>query len=513
MAESTESQLEPNLNELMAVRRQKLDKLRREGIDPFGHAYRRTHHAAEIHARFDQLEGQSARLAGRLMAFRSHGKATFADLLDASGRIQLFVRVNDVGPEAYERFLALDIGDIVGVEGEIFRTRKGEISLRVTDWTLLTKALRPLPAKWHGLRDVELRYRRRYVDLIVNAQSRRTAIARSLTLQSIRRFLDERGFLEVETPVLQTIYGGAAARPFRTHHNALDLDLYLRIALELHLKRLIVGGLEKVYEIGRVFRNEGISTRHNPEFTMLEVYEAYADYHDMMRLTEEMIATVAERVTGSTEVVYQGQRLQFRPPWPRVRFPDLLEDVIGLDLRELRDDASAQEIAERYRLEVEPPVTVKAVLDELIDRFIEPRLVQPTFLIDYPVALSPLAKRIPDEPHLTYRFEAICMGTELANAFSELNDPIDQRQRFLAQLAERAKGDEEAHMLDEDFIEALEYGMPPTGGLGIGIDRLVMLLTDSPSIRDVILFPLLRPLPRFEPAAVEPGEAVEPSHE
>jgi len=481
------------VQDLIAVRRRKLDRWRERGIDPFGQRYERTHTAAEIVDGFERLEGTEVRVAGRLMGMRSHGKAAFADLQDRSGRIQLYARFDDLGAESYEAFGELDLGDIVGVRGRVMRTRKGEISVQVTQWTLLAKSLRPLPTRWYGLKDVELRYRRRYVDLIVNEDSRRRALARSRIVATIRRCLDERGFIEVETPVLQAVYGGAAARPFITHHNALDMDLYLRIALELHLKRLIVGGLERVYEIGRVFRNEGISTRHNPEFTMLELYQAYADYTDMMALTEELVAEAARAVTGGTRVSYQGRMLDLAPPWRRLRLPDALREAAGVDYEEVADEDGARRVAARLNLEMDKPPTPAAVFDALIDKYIQPELVQPTFLYDYPVAMSPLAKKMPDQPLLTYRFEAIVAGSELANAFSELNDPDDQRERFQQQLEERRRGDDEAHPLDEDFLMALEYGMPPTGGLGIGIDRLTMLLTDAPSIRDVILFPLLRP--------------------
>ena len=481
---------------VLAVRRRKLNLLRERGVDPFGGRYDRTHTAAEVVSAFDELEGSTVRVAGRLIGFRTHGKVAFADLQDLSGRIQLYARVDDLGAQGYEDFSGLDLGDIIGAEGEVMRTRRGEISVHVRSWRLLTKSLRPLPDQWYGLKDVELRYRRRYVDLIVNEASRQRALARSRMITAIRRYLDARGFIEVETPVLQTVYGGAAARPFVTHHNALDLDLYLRIALELPLKRLIVGGLERVYEIGRVFRNEGLSTRHNPEFTMLELYQAYADYTDMMALTEELVAETARAVTGDTRVEYQGRALDFTPPWRRLRFPEALRDAAGVDVEEVADDRGARQVAARRGLELDKPPTPAAVFDELIDRYIQPDLVQPTFLYDYPIALSPLARRIPDEPLLTYRFEAIVVGNELANAFSELNDPDDQRERFRAQLELRRQGDDEAHPSDEDFLEALEYGMPPTGGLGIGMDRLAMLLTDAASIRDVILFPLLRP--RYE---------------
>ncbi|ADU50270.1 lysyl-tRNA synthetase [Thermaerobacter marianensis DSM 12885] len=481
------------LQEVLKARRAKLDFWRRRGVDPFGRRYDTTHHARDVVEQFGQLEGQVVRVAGRVMGLRRHGRAAFADLQDVSGRLQLLARVGPLPEDEYRAFLELDRGDWIGAEGTVIRTRRGEISVEVTGFVLLGKSLYPLPEKWHGLRDVDLRYRQRYVDLVVNPQVLETFKIRSKVIREIRAFLDRRGFYEVETPVLHLIYGGAAARPFITHHNALDLDLYLRIALELHLKRLIVGGMERVYEIGRVFRNEGISTRHNPEFTMLELYQAFSDYEGMMELTEQLVSHVAQAVHGTPVVRYQGQEIDFTPPWRRLSFAQALEEMAGVRLDDVLTEDGARRVAQERALELTKDPTPAAVLDELVDVYVQPRLVQPTFLYDYPVVLSPLARRIPDRPHLTYRFEALVAGMEIANAFSELNDPDDQRQRFEEQLAARARGDEEAHQMDEDYIHALEIGLPATGGLGIGIDRLVMLMTDSPSIRDVILFPLMRP--------------------
>ncbi len=481
------------LDELVRRRRANLEALRRSGVDPYGQRYQVSHACRQVVDGFDGLAGQPVRVAGRLMALRRHGGSAFGDLRDQSGRLQVYFRRDRLGA-AYDLLIDhVDLGDILGVSGDVFRTKKGEISVDAAEYAVLAKCLRPLPEKWRGLKDIETRYRQRYVDLIVNPGVRETFLSRSLAVRSIRAFLDERGFVEVETPVLHTLYGGAAARPFVTHHNALDLELYLRIALELHLKRLVVGGLERVYEIGRVFRNGGISTRHNPEFTMLELYQAYADYTDMMALTEELVAHVFRTVRGTTSVAYQGQALDFSPPWPRLDFSEAFEKYSGVDVADLDDDARAAEVACRLELQLGRPPTAATVIEAVLDRRVLPNLVGPCFLVDYPLSISPLARRIPDRPHLTYRFEAICAGRELANAFSELNDADDQRQRFLAQAMERAKGDEEAHVMDEDYLRALEVGLPPTGGLGIGIDRLVMFLTDAPSIRDVILFPLLRP--------------------
>jgi lysyl-tRNA synthetase class 2 len=419
---------------------------------------------------------------------------TFADLLDGSGKIQLMARINTLGQEAYERFGDLDVGDLLGVEGTVLKTRTGETTVEVRQFWLLAKALRPIPEKWHGLKDVEVRYRQRYLDLIANPSVREIFVKRALLLRAIRQFLDERGFLEVETPILQPVYGGALARPFITHHNALDMDLYLRIAPELYLKRLLVGGFERVYEIGRNFRNEGIDARHNPEFTMLEAYQAYADYHDIMRLVEELIAFVAQSVLGTTTITYQGHTIDLTPPWRRLSLMDALKEVTGVDFLAFRDDDErARAIGRQLGLSIEPTDHWGRVLDEALKKKVVPTLIQPTFLLDYPVEISPLAKRKPDDPTMTERFQGFIGGLEVANAFSELNDPLDQRERFEMQQRLRERGDVEAHPLDWDFVTALEYGMPPTGGLGIGIDRLMMLFTNSPSIREVILFPLLRP--------------------
>ncbi len=473
----------------------KLQRWRKRGIDPFAVTrFDRTHQVAEIQAQFEALQGQTVRIAGRLLALRAHGKLTFADLLDGSGKIQLMARINTLGQEAYERFGDLDVGDLLGVEGTVLKTRTGETTVEVRQFWLLAKALRPIPEKWHGLKDVEVRYRQRYLDLIANPSVREIFVKRTLLLRAIRQFLDERGFLEVETPILQPVYGGALARPFITHHNALDMDLYLRIAPELYLKRLLVGGFERVYEIGRNFRNEGIDARHNPEFTMLEAYQAYADYHDIMRLVEELIAFVAQSVLGTTTITYQGHTIDLTPPWRRLSLMDALKEVTGVDFLAFRnDDERARAIGRQLGLSIEPTDHWGRVLDEALKKKVVPTLIQPTFLLDYPVEISPLAKRKPDDPTMTERFQGFIGGLEVANAFSELNDPLDQRERFEMQQRLRERGDVEAHPLDWDFVTALEYGMPPTGGLGIGIDRLMMLFTNSPSIREVILFPLLRP--------------------
>lgn len=483
----------PKLSELMKVRRDKLSKLRADGVDPFGERFERTHHVRELLERFSELEGLEVAVAGRIMAMRGHGKATFADLHDASGKIQLHVRLDLLGEEIYRRFQDLDIGDIIGVRGSLFRTRRGEISIQVHEFTLLTKSLRPLPEKWHGLKDIDLRYRQRYVDLTVNPEVRETFVTRSRLISAIRAFLDQRGYIEVETPILTTLAGGAAARPFTTYHNALGMQIYLRIATELYLKRLIVGGFDKVYEIGKNFRNEGISTKHNPEFTVLELYQAYADYNDMMEITENLFYYLAMEVLGTSRLTYQGTSLDLTPPWPRMSMLDGVREFAGVDLEDLKGDEDSRVLARSLGLDVEERATKVQVVERLVEEFVEPHLTGPVFLLDHPTEISPLAKRKKDNPELTYRFELFIAGFELANAFTELNDPIDQRERFEQQLAEKAKGNEEAHAMDEDFIRALEFGMPPTGGLGIGIDRLVMLFTDSPSIRDVILFPLMRP--------------------
>lgn len=480
-------------SEHVRVRRQKMEALRAKGIDPFGHRFERTHHARDIVEGFERLEGSTVRVAGRLMAMRSHGKATFADLLDISGRIQLYAKLDQLGQDAYELFTSLDIGDIVGVEGKVFRTRRGEVTVEIGRFDLLSKSLRPLPEKWHGLADVDLRYRQRYLDLIVNPEVREVFLKRTAIVRAVRAFLDSRGYIEVETSAMHTIPGGATARPFITHHNALDIDLYLRIALELHLKRLIVGGLEKVYEIGRVFRNEGISTKHNPEFTMLELYEAYADYTDMMNLAEDLIHYVAIQVLGQAKVDYQGNTIDLTPPWPRKTMVEAVRERTGVDFGAIDTDEDARAAARRLGVEIDSQATRGKALSEIYEELVEPTLISPVFVTDHPIEISPLAKKREDDPRYTYRFELIIGGREMANAFSELNDPIDQRERFEAQAALRAQGDDEAHRMDEDFLRALEHGMPPTGGMGIGIDRLVMLLTNQSSIRDVILFPTMRP--------------------
>ncbi|MCL0101121.1 lysine--tRNA ligase [Peptococcaceae bacterium] len=476
----------------MQARRDKLEQLIQEGIDPYGGRFVRTHTAKEILDNFEEIEGKSVVLAGRIIAKRGHGKAGFANLQDLSGVIQIYGRLDDLGGEKYKLFQKLDIGDIVGVEGTVFKTRKGEVTIALKDISMLSKSLRPLPEKWHGLKDIDLRYRQRYVDLIVNPDVRNTFIVRSRVIRSIRDFLDERGFLEIETPMMHPIAGGAAARPFVTHHNALDMDLFLRIAPELYLKRLLVGGFEKVYEINRNFRNEGISTRHNPEFTMLELYQAYADYTDMMNLTEELISSVSKEVLGTTSVHYMGNDVKLDAPWTRMTMLEAIEKYSEVDFSDMDFD-EAKSKAEELGIEVDECKTTGDVLNEVFEQKVEPNLIQPTFIMDYPVEISPLAKRKKDNPKLTYRFELFIFGCEVANAFSELNDPIEQKKRFLEQLKKRQAGDEEAHVMDEDYIRALEYGMPPAGGLGIGIDRLVMLFTNSPSIRDVILFPLMKP--------------------
>lgn len=484
--------MEPRLKEMMAARRQKVEEFRRRGINPYGQRYIRTHSAKDVKSNFEALEGSQVSVAGRIMSKRTHGKAGFMHIQDASGRIQIYGSLDALGEEAYDLFKKLDVGDIVGVQGEVFITKTGEISIRAGEVTILAKCLRPLPEKWHGLRDVELRYRQRYLDLIVNPGVRRVFLLRSSIIRAIREFLDGRGFIEVETPAMHVIPGGAAARPFVTHHNALDMDLYLRIALELHLKRLLVGGLERVYEIGRVFRNEGISTRHNPEFTMLELYQSYSDYHEMMELTEQLLCYVANRALGTAVINYQGNEIDLTPPWPRITLTEIISRYTGVDITRLRTEDDARREAERLGLTVMPGTTRGKIINEIFENLVEPRLISPTFVVDYPVDISPLAKRREDNPELTYRFEAFVAGMEVANAFSELNDPDDQRERFLEQARQREKGDQEAHEIDEDFLRALEYGMPPAGGLGIGIDRIVMILTDSPSIREVILFPTLK---------------------
>ncbi len=480
------------LNELMQARRDKLAAIIDKGIEPFGRHYESTHHAQEILDNFEELEGKRVRVAGRIMAIRGHGKAGFANLRDMSGQIQLYLRQDVLGDESYDLVHQFDMGDIIGAEGDVFRTRTGEISIKVAVVEFLTKALRPLPEKWHGLKDVEIRYRQRYLDLIVNPEVQRAFLVRSRMIQSLRRTLDSRGFLEVETPMMHAIAGGAAAKPFVTHHNALDMKLYMRIAPELYLKRLIVGGFEKIYELNRVFRNEGISIKHNPEFTLLELYQAFADYDAVMKLTEEVIASVAQEVLGTTQITYQGQAIDLTPPWRRISMSEAVKQYSGIDFSTIHTLEEARKAADSIGVHYEPGHGIGGILNVIFEEKAEEHLVQPTFIVRYPTEISPLAKRCKDDPDFTDRFEGFIFGREIANGFSELNDPIDQRERFLGQVAQRESGDSEAHMMDEDFVTALEYGMPPTGGLGIGIDRLAMFLTDSYSIRDVILFPHMR---------------------
>ncbi|MGG1550390.1 MULTISPECIES: lysine--tRNA ligase [Paenibacillus] len=490
---------EVELNELLVIRRNKLDELQSLGVDPFGSKFVRTHTAKDIldayqdktKEELDETEVEVS-LAGRIMQKRSMGKASFAHLQDITGKIQIYVRQDALDANKYQAFDLLDLGDIVGVTGVVFKTKTGETSIKVQSLEVLTKSLLPLPDKFHGLSDVELRYRQRYVDLIMSQDVRETFILRSKIIQSMRRYLDALGFLEVETPTLHSVAGGASARPFKTHHNALDMPLHMRIAIELHLKRLIVGGLEKVYEIGRVYRNEGISTRHNPEFTMIELYEAYADYKDIMKLTEEVIAHIAQEVLGTTTVQYGDHEVNLAVGWRRVSMVDAIKEVKGVDFSVHMSNEEAHRLAKEHNVPVEPHMTFGHIVNQFFETFVEETLIQPTFIYGHPLEISPLAKKNPEDPRFTDRFELFIVAREHANAFTELNDPIDQRERFEAQLREKEQGNDEAHEMDEDFIRALEYGMPPTGGLGIGIDRLVMLLTNAPSIRDVLLFPLMR---------------------
>ena len=478
-------------------RRQKLESLVAVGESPYFNRFPAPDPVASLLERYAGIEGEDKsephRVAGRLMIKREHGKAAFYVLRDATGSIQLYGNVNNLGHDGFAAYCDFDIGDIVGVAGPVFRTRRGELSIEVESIILLAKALRPLPEKWHGLTDVEIRYRQRYLDLIANEAVHRAFAVRSRVLSSIRRFMDERDFLEVETPILQTIPGGATARSFETHHNALDLELYMRIALELHLKRLIVGGFDKVYEIGRIFRNEGISTKHNPEFTMLESQQAYADYNDVMEMVEQLVAHVAQEVLGTLKVVYRGDEIDLTPPWRRVTLREIIKQQSGVDFVEYPDRDRLKAKLDELGVEVDPAAAWGKLVDELLSTFVEPKLIQPTFIIDYPVELSPLARPKDNDSSLVERFEGFIGGIEIANCFSELTDPAEQRSRFAEQVAQREAGDVEAGHMDDDFLTALEYGMPPSGGAGLGIDRLTMILTDSPSIRDVIFFPLLKP--------------------
>ncbi|HHY91449.1 MAG TPA: lysine--tRNA ligase [Clostridiales bacterium] len=486
---------ETNLSELLQVRRDKLQRLKEEGKDPFQiEKYDVNAFSMDIKENFEEMEGKAVSIAGRIMAKRTMGKATFIDIQDKQGRIQCYVRQDAIGQEEYERFVTYDIGDIVGVEGTVFRTKHGEISVKASAILLLCKSLQILPEKWHGLKDPDLRYRQRYVDLIVNPEVKKTFVLRSKIIKAIRRFLDERDFLEVDTPILNTIAGGAAARPFITHHNTLDIDMYLRIANELYLKRLIVGGFDRVYEMGRMFRNEGMSIKHNPEYTAIELYQAYADFHDMMELTEQLVAYVAQEVLGTTKITYQGKEIDLAPPWTRMTMEEAVKKYADVDFSKIDTDEEAIQIAKAKGIEITKGMKRGHVINALFEEYAEKHFLQPTFITHHPVEVSPLAKRDPEDPRRTKRFEAFINTWEIANAFSELNDPIDQRQRFEEQLKQRELGDEEAHAMDEDFINALEVGLPPTGGLGIGVDRLIMLLTDSASIRDVILFPTMKPI-------------------
>lgn len=483
-----------NLNEMRLLRRQKLEDLRQAGKDPFVYEkYDVTEYSQEIKDKYEAYEGKIVSVAGRIMSKRGHGKIMFLDLQDSQGRIQLFAR-KDVLEDSYEDVKAWDIGDIVGIKGEVFTTKAGEISIRLTSAALLSKSLQILPEKFHGLKDMDLRYRQRYVDLIVNPENREVFIKRSKIIKAVREYLDNLGFLEVDTPILGTVAGGANARPFLTHHNALDIDMQLRIANELFLKRLIVGGFDKVYEMGKMFRNEGIDTRHNPEFTNIELYQAYTDYEEMMRITENLFAYVAEKVLGSAKINYQGVDLDLTPPWKRITMHDAVKEYAGIDFDDIKTDEEALELAKEHGINPEAFWTKGHVLSELFEKYCEEKLVQPTFVLGHPVEISPLSKRNPVHPEITQRFEAFINTWEFANAFSELNDPIDQKERFEKQLADKEEGDDEAHPMDYDFINALEVGLPPTGGLGIGIDRMIMLLTDQASIRDVLLFPTMKPI-------------------
>lgn len=510
-----QNQNQQDLREILQIRRDKLAALQEAGMNPFEITrYDVTHHAQEVKDQFDQLEGQTVALAGRLMSKRGMGKVSFCDLKDKSGRIQIYARKDEMDEEAYDRFRKYDIGDIVGVKGDVFRTQKGEMSIRAHEITLLSKSLQPLPEKFHGLTDKELRYRQRYVDLIMNPESQRNFEIRSKFVAYLRRYLDNMGFMEVETPVLSPIAGGANARPFITHHNAQDIDMYMRIATELHLKRLIVGGLERVYEVGRIFRNEGMDTKHNPEFTTCELYQAYTNLDGMMDILEGILTGAAKEILGTYHIQWLGHDVDLTPSWKRITMADAVQNVTGADFMAIEgDDDAAVELAKSVGVDMEGVArTWGNALYETFDQKVEETLIQPTFITMYPVEVSPLAKRSPEDPHLTERYEMFVCGCEMGNAFSELNDPIDQHQRFKAQAEKRANGDEEADMMDEDFVLALEYGMPPTGGLGFGIDRCAMMLCGTDSIRDVILFPTMKPLDSDKKASKEasaPAEAAQ----
>ena len=493
MSENNEQKVQvEDLNELMKVRREKLAAIEQAGIEPFGRRYEISHHAQDILENFESLEGNSVKIAGRIMTVRGHGKASFINVADMSGKIQVYLRQDVLGEELYGRFSLLDIGDIIGVEGLVFKTQRGEISVKATNFEIQAKSLRPLPEKFHGLKDVETRYRQRYLDLIVNPDVRNSFVMRSKIIKELRNYLDNQDFLEVETPMMHPIAGGAAARPFVTYHNALDMNLYMRIAPELYLKRLIVGGFEKVYEVGRVFRNEGISIRHNPEFTSVELYQAFADYNDLMALTENIVAHVAQAALGTTKINYQGTAIDLTPSWTRMSMVEAVEKYTGVNFNNVTTLEQAQAEAAKLGVKYEKKDGIGGILNNIFEDKVEEHLIQPTFITGHPTEISPLAKRNKDNPEITDRFEVFIYGREIANGFSELNDPIDQEGRFMEQVQQRESGDDEAHMMDHDYVTALEYGLAPTGGLGIGIDRLVMFLTDSASIRDVLLFPHMR---------------------
>ena len=494
------------LSELLKVRCEKLDELRSRGIEPFPYKYVKSINAADILNKFENLkEGEESpeeiSIAGRIMTKRGHGKASFAHLQDETGRIQIYAKQDILGNEKYEIYRKLDIGDFVGAKGHVFKTKTGEITVRVSDFVILCKSLHPLPEKWHGLQDKELRYRERYVDLMVNPDVKEVFVKRSKIISLIRKFLEEKGFLEVETPLLHALQGGAAAKPFETYHDALDMPLFMRIAPELYLKRLVVGGFEKVFEMGRVFRNEGMSYKHNPEYTILEIYQSYADYNDIMQLAEDLIVKIAKEVTGGLKFEYKGDKIDLTPPWKKISLVSALKQE-GIDI-EGKSESEIRKVAKSKGIEGYEEIGIGKIINVLYDKFVEPNLRQPTFIIDHPIETSPLAKKHRDKKNQVERFELIIAGMELANAFSELNDPLDQRERFKKQAELKAAGDQEAESMDEDFLRALEYGMPPTGGLGIGIDRLVMILTNQPSIRDVLLFPHMKPLAQAKPKEEE----------
>ena len=496
MSENNNVEQELDLNQLMKVRREKLDKLKQEGKDPYKITkFNRTHTSKQIKDNYDELEGKDVTVAGRLMAKRIMGKASFCHIQDSEGKIQSYVSINELGEESYKEFKEYDIGDIIGITGFVFKTKTGEISIHAKEVTLLSKSLRPLPEKFHGLKDTDLRYRQRYVDLIMNPEVKETFIKRAEILKEIRKFMNEKGYMEVETPILTTVATGDAARPFITHHNTLDLQMYLRIAPELNLKRLIVGGYDKVFEIGKNFRNEGMDIKHNPEFTNMEFYSAYEDYNDMMKMAEELISTVAKNTLGTTTITYEDKEINLTPEWKKITMIDAIKEVTGIDFNVINTDEEAQSIAKEKGVQFDDIKNTRGhIINEFFETFVEETLIQPTFVMDYPVEVSPLTKRKKEDPRLVERFELFIGGREYGNAYSELNDPIDQYERFLKQVEAKEKGDEEAGGMDEDFVNALEIGMPPTGGMGIGLDRLIMLLTNSASIRDVLFFPTMKPL-------------------